>query len=66
MSENQATESQAVRLARVLTDEEFEQIYQSVYPNFRPFEAADTLYLQTLMCAAIKFDRARSRGKDGD
>ena len=52
-------ETYTIKLERVLTDAEFEQIYRQTFPSFQPFDEAQKFCAQTIMCAAIKFDRAK-------
>ncbi len=56
---NQEPETQTIKLERVLTDAEFEEIYQRTFHGLTVFNYAQKCCVQTLMCAAIKYDRQK-------
>jgi hypothetical protein len=52
-------ETKQIVLEQVLTQDEFKSILQHYYPSFEPVDEFQESYLKTLMCGAIKFDRAK-------
>jgi hypothetical protein len=60
---NEQPKEKQIVLEQVLTQDEFKLIHQKYYPGFEPVDELQESYLKTLMCGAIKFDRAK-REKD--
>ena len=60
---NEQHKTNEISLHQVLTQDEFKAIHKQQFPSFEPIDELQESYLKTLMCAAIKFDRAK-REKD--